>query len=112
MTDKGLYEEGSSSELAQELFSGKLDVRQALERLRTRLLDLTLRNKLLNYRPPKGRAYQFVGEPDLNLVYERLEEGKSVPLVYVPDPPHDRYEGAKKPDVRVYAKELGIATLL
>lgn len=112
MTDKGLYEEGSSSELAQELFSGKLDVRQALERLRTRLLDLTLRNKLLNYRPPKGRAYQFVGEPDLNLVYERLEEGKSVPLAYVPDPPHDRYEGAKKPDVRVYAKELSIATLL
>ena len=110
MADNNVYEESSSAELAQEVFSGKLNVRDALERLRTRLLDLTMRNKLLNYRPPKGRAYQFVGEPDLNLVYDRLEEGKSVPLAYVPDPPHDRYEGSKKPQGSVYAKELGIAT--
>lgn len=108
MSEGGSYQAEDASKLARELFGGKLGVEQALEKLRTRLLDLTLRNKLLNYKHPKGRSFQFTGNPDLDLLFERLEEGRPVQLAYVPDPPAQRYEGGKKPEARVYARELGI----
>ena len=110
MTEGNPYEAEDASKLAGELFSGRLTVSEALTRLRTRLLDLTMRNRLLNYRHPKGRSFQFTHEPDLNLLFERLEEGKSVSLAHVSDPPVQRYENGKKPDVRTYARELGIGT--
>lgn len=110
MDESGPYEATDSSKLVDEVFSGKVSVGIALAKLRTRLLDLTLRNKLLNYRPPKARALQFTGGFDFDLLFERLEEGKSVSLAYVPDPPPARYENGKKPDVRVFAKEVGITT--
>ncbi|MCY4745655.1 DUF4011 domain-containing protein [Pelomonas sp. UHG3] len=104
------YKSEDASKLAGELFNGKLSVAQALERLRTRLLDLTMRNRLLNYRHPKALSVQFTDDPDLSVLFERLVEGKSVPLAYVPDPPHERYDNGRKPDVRVYAREVGIGT--
>jgi very-short-patch-repair endonuclease len=104
------YQEDDAGELASELFSGKVGMAEAIGKLRTRLLDLSMRNRLLNYRHPKARSIQFTNDPDLNLLFERLEEGKSVPLVYVPDPPMQRYEGSKKPDVRLYARECDIGT--
>lgn len=110
MTDTSPYQEDDSSRLAGELFSGKLEVGEALARLRTRLLDLSMRNRLLNYRHPKGRSVQIVDDPNLNLLFERLEEGKSVSLVHVPDPLISRYDGGMKPDVRVVAREEGIGT--
>lgn len=110
MSDDSLYKEDDASKLASELFSGKLAVGDALAKLRTRLLDLSMRNRLLNYKHPKGRSFQFVDSPDLNLLFERLEEGKSVPLLYVPDPPMRRYEGGKKPEARIYAREVDIGT--
>ncbi|UJW79447.1 DUF4011 domain-containing protein [Hydrogenophaga sp. SL48] len=110
MSDESLYKEDDASKLAGELFSGKLAVGDALAKLRTRLLDLSMRNRLLNYKHPKGRSLQVVDSPDLNLLFERLEEGKSVALLYVPDPPMRRYEGGKKPEARIYARELDIGT--
>lgn len=110
MSEGNPYKADDAGALANELFSGKLSVAESLERLRTRLLDLTMRNKLLNYRHPKALSLQFTNDPDLNLLYERLEEGKSVPLAFVPDPPPQRYENGKKPEARVYARELNIGT--
>ena len=110
MDESGPYEASDSSKLVDEVFGGKVSVEVALTKLRTRLLDLTLRNKLLNYRPPKGRAFQFTGGFDFDLLFERLKEGEAVSLMYVPDPPAGRYENGKKPDVRAFAKELGITT--
>lgn len=109
-SDINPYQENDASQLTNELFNGQLSVEEALEKLRTRLLDLSMRNKLLNYRAPKGRSFQFVDDPNLESTYERLMDGKAVELKYVPDPQPERYEGDKKPDVRVYAKELGINT--
>jgi len=110
MTEGVPYQEDDASKLAGELFSGKLGVGEALSKLRTRLLDLSMRNRLLNYRHPKGRSFQFTSDPDLNLLFERLEEGKTVPIAYVPDPPVSRYEGGKKPEVRASAREQSIGT--
>lgn len=42
MTDTSPYQEDDASRLAGELFSGKLEIGEALARLRTRLLDLSM----------------------------------------------------------------------
>lgn len=108
MSNESLYQEEDAGKLVGEVFSGKLGIEEALTKLRTRLLDLTMRNRLLNFRPSKARSFQFTNDPDLDVIYERLQEEKVVPLSYVPDPPHSRYETGKKPDVRVFARECGI----
>ena len=110
MAEEGLYEADGAKKLADELFGGKLSVAEALTKLRTRLLDLTMRNRLLNYRHPRALSVQITNDPDLNLVFERLEDGKTVPLAYVPDPPPQSYENGKKPEARFYARECGIGT--
>ena len=105
------YKSDDATKLASDVFAGKLTVAEALKRLRTRLLDLSMRNRLLNYRHPKGRSVQFVGRPDLDLMYERLkEDGKSVTASYVPDPPPLTYAQGKKPDARQQAASTGIDT--
>jgi very-short-patch-repair endonuclease len=110
MSEVNSYQEDDTSKLAGELFSGKLGVEEALVKLRTRLLDLTMRNRLLNYRHPKGRSFQFTDDPDLNLLFERLQDGKSVPVAFVPDPSIARYDGGKKPEARIYARDVDIGT--
>lgn len=110
MSETNSYQEDDTSKLAGEIFSGKLGVGEALAKLRTRLLDLTMRNRLLNYRHPKGRSFQFTDEPDLNLLFERLQDGKSVPIAHVPDPSVSQYEGGKKPELRIHARLLNIGT--
>lgn len=110
MDETGPYEATDASKLVDEVFSGKVSLAEALAKLRTRLLDLTMRNRLLNYRAPKGRSFQFTGGFDFDLIYDRLEEGKTVSLAHVPDPPPAQYENGKKPDVRTVAKDVGIAT--
>ncbi|MCY1260039.1 hypothetical protein D9M68_100220 [compost metagenome] len=94
----------------KELFSGEITVTEAIERLRTRLLDLSARNRLLNYRHPKGRCVQIANSPNFNLVFDRLYvDGKGVALKYVPEPPPDTYAG-KRPEAKVHATRLGIST--
>jgi transcription elongation GreA/GreB family factor/very-short-patch-repair endonuclease len=108
MADGTTYAADDVSRLADDVFGGKLGVKEALQKLRNRLLDLSMRNRLLNYRYPKHRSIQFVDSPNLNLLFERLEEGKSVRVAYIPDPSTDLYEAGKKPDVRTHARTLGI----
>jgi hypothetical protein len=111
MSSEEEYASDDASRLTQEVFGGKLTIQEALERLRTRLLDLSIRNRLLNYRHPKGRSIQFVDRPDLDLLFDRLkEEGKAVSVLPVPDPPTEEYEQGKKPEARRYAAQLGMDT--
>ena len=63
---KNVYEEEAPQNLIGEIFSGKLTLEQALQRLRIRLLDLTSQNRLLNYRHPEGRCIQFIDSPNIN----------------------------------------------
>lgn len=104
------YQANNADGIVNDIFSGGITVAEAIERLRTRLLDLSARNRLLNYLHPKGRCIQIADEPNINLVFDRLYvDGKGVPLKYVPDPPPDSYEG-KRPDARLFAARLGIST--
>ena len=100
------------SSVVDEIFSGKNSIADALEKLRTRLLDLSGRNALLNYKHPKNRSIQFVGQKNLNLVFERLHtDAKDISIKFVPEPDLDYYEG-KKPEARQFAKDFGIDTTI
>jgi transcription elongation GreA/GreB family factor/very-short-patch-repair endonuclease len=105
----GEYQANDADAIIGEIFSGGITVAEAIERLRTRLLDLSSRNRLLNYRHPKGRSVQIADNPNLNLVFDRLMDSKSVPFKYVPEPDPDTYEG-KRPEAKLHAARLGIST--
>lgn len=106
----GEYQANAPDDLVDELFSGGISVEEAIERLRNRLLDLSARNRLLNYRYPKGRCIQIADKPSINLVFDRLYvDGKGVPFKYVPEPSPDDYEG-KRPEPRHWATRIGIDT--
>lgn len=102
------YKAESADGLVSEIFSGRLSITEALRRLRTRLLDLSSRNRLLSYRHPKRRCVQFVDDPDLDLLFERLLDGKNILIKPVPEPDPFSYEAGKKPEARQYAQQLRI----
>ncbi|MGE3512202.1 MAG: DUF4011 domain-containing protein, partial [Vicinamibacterales bacterium] len=56
-----------------------------LEKIRARLLDLTNRNRLLNFRHTRGSIR--VVDADPNVVFARLMNGEEIPFRHVPDPP-------------------------
>ena len=94
---------------ADEVFHGHLAAAEAIERLRLRLLDLSPRNRLLNYKHRhRSRCLQFVDKPDLDLLFDTLLDGKSVKIAYVKEPLPLEYQGNKKPEPRLYAQEMGI----
>lgn len=109
-SEKVEYQAESATALVDELFSGKFSIADSLQRLRTRLLDLSSRNRLLSYRHPKKRCVQFVDNPDLNLLFERMLDGKNILLKPVPDPDPFDYEGSRKPEPRQYAERVRIST--
>ncbi len=95
-----------------DIFKGQHTVAEVLSQLRRRLLDLTARNRLLNFRHSKTKTVGIVDVVS-DAVYDRLLENKSLTFVPVPDPKPTEYEGEdhrQKPDVREYAKRLGIST--
>lgn len=98
---------------ADDLFTGQVPILQALEKLRLRLLDLTRRNRLLNFKHSPGKCIQFVeAQPDS--VFHRLTEGtdRKIVLLPIPEPPRAKWEivagRQTKPDAKDYARTLGI----
>jgi hypothetical protein len=78
-----------------------------LERIRTRLLDLTNRNKLLNFRHSVTSSLRVV-DVHLDSVFRHVTEGGKLSFLPVPEP-KDRGE-AEKPSAAEYADELGWRT--
>ncbi len=58
------------------------DIREALKQLRTKLLDLSGRNRLLNFKHSPGRSLQSV-EGDLQAIYRRLVETTGRPSMLI-----------------------------
>ncbi len=75
---------------------------QGLKEIRTRLLDLTNRNKLLNFRFPTGSCLRFV-DVNSDAAYNRIMDGGRLSISAVPEPPRI----ADKPTPLSHAKELG-----
>ena len=88
----------------------------ALEQLRLRLLDLTSRNRLLNFRHSRGRSLQFVeGQP--GDIYEKLVERNgraSIAIAGLPEPARpdwvERNGRLSRPDPLEWANQNGIPT--
>jgi very-short-patch-repair endonuclease len=94
-------------------------VAAALDKLRLRLLDLTLSNRLLNFKPTRKSSLRVVDElPDV--LWNRLQDGDELLFVPVAEPPPDflvrdettpgRRDPGRKPTAREYADHLGLAT--
>jgi hypothetical protein len=98
-----------------ELFSGTFSISEALAKLRLRLLDLTARNRLLNFKPSAGKSLQFV-EGRLETCYQKLVESpdRRIQLHSIPTPRNSEFVeklGRRvRPEVRDYAKLLGFPT--
>ncbi|WP_237062012.1 DUF4011 domain-containing anti-phage protein Hhe [Microbulbifer zhoushanensis] len=98
---------------------------QALENLRTRLLDLTARNRLINFRHTKGGSLRVIDELPDQLVSQLLD-GKELRFQAVPEPKERELIDAgylrwdeetrkleelrKSPTAEEWAKHLGLST--
>jgi len=94
-------------------------VAAALDKLRLRLLDLTLANRLLHFKHTRKSSLRVVDElPDV--LWNRLQDGDELLFVPVPEPPPDflvrdettkqRHGPGRKPTALEYADHLGLAT--
>jgi very-short-patch-repair endonuclease len=67
------------------------DIKAQVETLRRKLLDLSLRNRMLNYRPSKRLGITVTGEDSFFVHKLLVEDGKKLSFVGKPDPaPKDR----------------------
>lgn len=96
------------------LFSGKVPIEVALNELRLRLLDMTGRNRLINFKHSPGKSLQFV-HSTIDGVFTRLtDQNNRVAITPLPEP--DRSEWVQKngrlarPDPKDWAGRKGIST--
>lgn len=66
------------------------EVRKQIEAFRRKLLDLTLRNRMLNYRPSQRLSIEIAREDSVEVLRILVEEGKKMSFVGKPDPPKKR----------------------
>jgi transcription elongation GreA/GreB family factor len=94
------------------IFDGLTPIPQALEQLRLRLLDLTGRNRLLNFKHTAGKSLPLV-PTHLDDTFRRLvgSQAGKIAIQPVPDPARDEWveqDGRMtKPEPREYAIRLG-----
>jgi hypothetical protein len=91
-------------EISADFLTGSTEV--GLDRIRTRLLDLTNRNKLLNYRHPTSSSLRVVDTSIAN-VFQRLLENERIAFLPVPEPD---IETAETPNAKEHAEQLGWST--
>src|SRR2546430_7724267 len=96
-------EEPLRPQVSDDFFRG--DNERGIERMRMRLLDLSNRNRLLNFRHSKRSSLQVVGEAPES-IYPRLRDGTE--LFFKPVPKPDREN--RGITARAYAEQLGLPT--
>ncbi len=79
--------------LSAEFLSG--GTAAGLAKIRARLLDLTNRNRLLNFRHTSASSIRIV-DADLDAVFARLLNGEEIPFRPVPEPKLPPVEPPKK----------------
>jgi transcription elongation GreA/GreB family factor len=99
------------------VFDGSTPINTALEQLRLRLLDLTGRNRLLNFKHTAGRSLQLV-PTNLEGIFLKLVGAPTARLAIapVPEPTRDQWVERNgrmvKPDAKEFAATLGLPTNL
>lgn len=94
-------ESRAGTSISQDFLLG--NTKAGLERIRTRLLDLTNRNRLLNFRHTPRSSLSVVGVLPDNL-FETLIEGDSVTFKSVPEPD----AAGARPKVVDRARQIGL----
>jgi hypothetical protein len=92
--------ENPAPSISADFLTGSTEI--GLDRIRTRLLDLTNRNKLLNFRH-NASSLRVVDVP-INPVFGRLRENEKLTFLPVPEPGIHRVEVVS---AKEYADELG-----
>src|SRR5262245_65082792 len=77
-------EREEAPQISSEFTSGTVD--SGLRAMRARLLDLTGRNRLLNFRHSPKSTLRFVDAP-IEGIFERLLDGDKLEIEEVPEPP-------------------------
>lgn len=96
-----------------QIFSGNLSISDILRRLQHRLLDLTARNRLLNFKITAGKALPLV-PGRLDATFRRLtgQTPSPIQIVPVPDPSRDewivKHERMVKPEAKEHAVRKGL----
>jgi very-short-patch-repair endonuclease len=90
-----------SPNISADFLTGSTEI--GLDRIRTRLLDLTNRNKLLNFRHSKVSSLRVVDVP-IETVFGRLRDNEKLAFLPVPEP---EFDGPERPIAKDYAAELG-----
>ena len=75
--------EQSAPKISADFLTGSTEI--GLDRIRTRLLDLTNRNKLLNFRQSNVSSLRVVDVP-IDPMFARLRDGEKLPFLPVPEP--------------------------
>src|SRR5207249_2078110 len=88
--------------ISADFQTGSTDI--GLDRIRTRLLDLTNRNKLLNFRHSPASSLRIVSAP-IDAVFLRLSDNERLVFVPVPEPPST--SEFDPPEAQDYAEQLG-----
>ena len=91
-------------------------LRSAISQLRLKLLDLTGRNRLINFKHNPGKSLQFVGGSIADVVGKLLDEGErsAIPVLPLPEPPVSAYVRRagrlEPPDPAEWARRQKIST--
>src|ERR1700678_2411625 len=93
--------EQAAPNISADFLTGSTEI--GLDRIRTRLLDLTNRNKLLNFRHSKVSSLRVVDVP-IDTVFGRLRDNEKLAFLPVPEPD---IEVIERPVAKDYASELG-----
>ena len=71
------------------LFNGSIPIPAALQKLRMRLLDLTGRNRLVNFKRSAGKSLQFV-QTSIAATFQRITADQTSRVSIAPVPAPDR----------------------
>lgn len=105
--------EEPASEAGDSLFAGKVPIKVALNELRLRLLDLTGRNRLINFKHTAGKSLQFV-HTNIDGAYRRLIADQTSKVIIAPLTEPDRADWVRRngrlmrPEAKDHAVNIGI----
>lgn len=104
--------ESNPQQSEDSLFAGKVPIKVALQQLRLRLLDLTGRNRLINFKHAPGKSLQFIAS-NIDAAFRRLTADTTNKVVVgaVPEPVRadwvQRNGRPTRPEVKDHAVQLG-----